>query len=163
MRSITRAVWTACVPEPTRRTYSGWGIPSCSREQAIELRPIVTSSAPRTTQPRPSTPQPGRSGGRSGAPRAGGGSGLTVRRVARGGDDGYRSPLVLVLKSSVDAGRLAEEIAFAEHRLRVLEREPPGLYAEVADAGADVEERSWLAFLIAYLGPLEEEDPFAEI
>ncbi len=33
----------------------------------------------------------------------------------------------------------------------------------MADAGADVEERSWLAFLIAYLGPLEGEEPFAEI
>jgi hypothetical protein len=86
-----------------------------------------------------------------------------VRRVARGADDGYQNPLVVGLKSSVDAGRLAGEIAFAEHRLRVLEDEPPGLYAEVADAALDVEERSWLAFLIAYLCPLEAEDPFAEI
>jgi hypothetical protein len=86
-----------------------------------------------------------------------------VRRVARGADDGYRSPLVLGLKSSVDAGRLAEEIAFAEHRLRVLEQDPPGLYRELADPAGELEERSWLAFLIAYLGPLEEEDPFAEI
>jgi hypothetical protein len=70
---------------------------------------------------------------------------------------------VLGLKSSVDAGRLAEEIAFADHRLRVLEHEPPGLYAEVADPGGDVEERTWLAFLIAYLCPLDGDDPFAEI
>ena len=136
--------------------------PICSREQAVELRPIVTSSAPRTTQPRPSMPGPRRAR-TAGAPRAGGGSGMTVRRVARGGDDGYRNSLVLGLKSSLDAGRLAEEIAFAEYRLRVLERGPPGLYATVADAGADVEERGWLAFLIAYLCPLEDEDPFAEI
>jgi hypothetical protein len=88
---------------------------------------------------------------------------VVVRRVARGADDGYRNPLVLGLKSSVDAGRLAEEIAFAEHRRRVLEQDPPGLYREVADPGGDVEERSWLAFLIAYLCPLEEDDPFAEI
>ncbi len=86
-----------------------------------------------------------------------------MRRVARGADDGYRNPLVIGLKSSADAARLAEEIAFADHRLRVLEHEPPGLYAEVADAAADVEQRSWLAFLIAYLCPLEAEDPFAEI
>jgi hypothetical protein len=88
---------------------------------------------------------------------------VTVRRVARGGDDGYRNSLVIGLKSSVDAGRLAEEIAFAEHRLRTLEQAPPGLYLEVADAAGEVEERSWLAFLIAYLCPLEGEDPFAEI
>ena len=67
------------------------------------------------------------------------------------------------LKSSADAGRLAEELAFADQRLRTLEQDPPGLYREVADAGADIEERSWLAFLIAYLCPLEDEDPFAEI
>jgi len=86
-----------------------------------------------------------------------------VRRVARGSEDGYRNSLVIGLKSSVDARRLAEEIAFADHRLRVLEHGPPGLYAEVADTGADLEERTWLAFMIAYLGPLEAEDPFAEI
>ncbi len=86
-----------------------------------------------------------------------------MRRVARGTDDGYRNPLVLGLKSSDDAARMGEEIAFAAHRLGILEEDPPGLYREVADAAGDVEERSWLAFLIAYLGPLEEDQPFAEI
>jgi hypothetical protein len=142
--------------------------PICSKEQSVELRPIVTSSAPRTTQPRESTPRPGRaragSAGRSGGSRSGGsGRGLTVRRVARGADDGYRSPLVIGLKSTEDATRLAEELAFADTRLKLLEQEPPGLYAEVADAAGAIEERSWLAFLIAYLCPLEDEDPFAEI
>jgi len=136
--------------------------PICSREQAIELRPIVTSSAPRTGQPRPSPAGPRRARPAA-AQRAGAGGGVTVRRVARGSEDGYRNSLVIGLKSSADARRLAEEIAFAEHRLRVLEHAPPGLYAEVADAGANLEERTWLAFLIAYLGPLEGEHPFAEI
>jgi hypothetical protein len=138
--------------------------PICTREQAVEMRPIVTSSAPRTTQARPSSTRPARS--RSGAAtgsRAGGAGGVVVRRVARGADDGYRNSLVLGLKSSFDAGRLAEEIAFAEHRRSVLEHDPPGLYAEVADPAGAIDERSWLAFLIAYLCPLEEEDPFAEI
>jgi hypothetical protein len=36
------------------------------------------------------------------------------------------------------------------------------LYAEVA-AGGDVEERTWLAFLISYLGPLDGPEPFASI
>ena len=83
--------------------------------------------------------------------------------MARGADDGYQSSLVMGLKSSADAGRLAEELAFADHRLRRLEHDPPGLYRAVADAAARLEERSWLAFLIAYLGPLEGEEPFAEI
>ena len=86
-----------------------------------------------------------------------------MRRVARGADDGYRSPLVIGLKSSTDAQRLAEKLGFAAHRLTRLETDPPGLYREVADAGSDAEERSWLAFLIAYLCPLDGEDPFAEI
>jgi hypothetical protein len=137
--------------------------PICSREQAIELRPIVTSSAPRTTQPRPATPRPARTRAAATGSRSIGGSGVTVRRVARGADDGYRNPLVIGLKSSEDTGRLAEELAFAEHRLRLLEHDPPGLYREVADNDASVEERSWLAFLIAYLCPLEGDEPFGEI
>ena len=86
-----------------------------------------------------------------------------MQRLARQSDDGYRSPLVPGLKSSVDAARLAEELAFSVARLTALERDPPGLYAEVADAASDLEERTWLAFLIAYLCPLEGERPFAEI
>jgi hypothetical protein len=83
--------------------------------------------------------------------------------MARGEDDGYRTPLAPGLRSSADAERLADELAFAASRLSVLETRPPGLYAEVARPG-DVEERAWLAFLIAYLSPLEDEaDAFAEI
>ena len=78
--------------------------------------------------------------------------GVTVRQLARGADDGYRSRLVPGLKSGADAERLAEELAFAAARLEVLATEPPGLYAEVADPAGELEERTWLAFLIAYLG-----------
>jgi alpha-glutamyl/putrescinyl thymine pyrophosphorylase-like protein len=153
------------VPSFCRHNRLIQNCPICTREQAVEMRPIVTSSAPRTTQPRPSTPRPSRSrSGATSSSRAAGNSGrVVVRRVARGADDGYRNPLVVGLKSSADAGRLAEEIAFAEYRRRVLERDPPGLYGEVADPADSLEERTWLAFLIAYLGPLEEDDPFAEI
>jgi hypothetical protein len=85
-----------------------------------------------------------------------------VRRVRTAVDDGYRSPLAPGLKSSQEAARLAEELALAAARLTRLDQAPPGLYAEVA-SGGDLEERSWLAFLIAYLAPLEEPDPFAAI
>jgi hypothetical protein len=79
-------------------------------------------------------------------------------------DDGYRSPLAPGLRSSADARALAEEIAFAQARLNVLESKPPGLYREVADVAGELEERTWLALLIAYLAPLEgAEDPFASI
>jgi hypothetical protein len=88
---------------------------------------------------------------------------MRVRRLARGADDGYRSGLAPGLRSSTDAERLAEELAYAVHRLRRLEEDPPGLYGEVARGREDLEEASWLAFLIAYLGPLEGVDPFASI
>lgn len=67
------------------------------------------------------------------------------------------------LRSRADAERLATELAFAAGRLARLAASPPGLYAEVADPDTDIEERAWLAFLIAYLCPLEQEDPFATI
>jgi hypothetical protein len=86
-----------------------------------------------------------------------------VRRLVRGADDGYHSRLVPGLKSSQEAERLAEALAFAQLRLRRLASDPPGLYAEVASPQGDLEERTWLAFLIAYLGPLDGEDPFAAI
>jgi hypothetical protein len=82
--------------------------------------------------------------------------------LERAADDGYRSELVPGLRASADAERLAEEIAFAAGRLERLSVTPPGLYAEVA-SGGEVEERVWLAFQIAYLCPLDAEDPFAAI
>jgi hypothetical protein len=143
--------------------------PICSREQAIEPRPLVSSSAPRSGEKAPRSPSSaggrpasGRPAGRPG--RSGQSAGVTVRRAASVVDDGYSSPLVPGLHSSAEAGRLAEELAFAQARLERLRSDPPGLYRAVADPGADPEERTWLAFLIAYLGPLEEvEDPFSAI
>src|SRR5690348_1197671 len=112
--------------------------PICTREQDVELRPLVSSGAPKIAQPRPErsasgTRSPARTAGpASGRSRATSG-GMTVRRLARGDDDGYRSELVPGLKSSADAERLAEELAFAVARLDRLRSDPPGLYAEVAD------------------------------
>ena len=137
--------------------------PICSREQEIELRPIVSSSAPRSSLPRTSAPRSSTTRARSGAARtAATGAGVRVRRLERGVEDGYRSRLVQGLKSSADAERLAEEIAFAATRLGRLEHDPPGLYGEVAGT-EDLEERTWLAFLIAYICPLENDDPFAGV
>ena len=120
------------------------------------MRPVVSSPTPqpgeRTRAPRPST-----SGRRTAAP-----AGVRVRRLDRAADDGYRSSLVPGLRASADAERLAEEIAFAAGRLATLAAAPPGLYAEVGSAG-DIEERCWLAFLIAYLCPLDTDHPFEAI
>jgi hypothetical protein len=89
--------------------------------------------------------------------------GLKVRRLRNTVDDGYRSGLVPGLKSTQEAERLADELAFSAARLARLAEDPPGLYAEVASTAADIEERTWLAFLIAYLAPLEDDAPFAAI
>jgi hypothetical protein len=105
------------------------------------------------------------------APRAGGGSaarpsrssgGVRIRQVAREQEDGFRSALVPGVKASAAAGRLAEEIAFANARLTLFASDPPDLYGEVR-ALEDREEALWLAFLIAYLGPLDDGDPFAGV
>jgi len=149
--------------------------PICARELSVELRPVISSSAPRSAQPRPSAPGRRRSQGtgagggsaggrgRSTGGRGGSSGGLLVRRATRGTDDGYRSPLAPGLRSSREAERLADELAFAATRLQVLAEDPPGLYAEVADPLGDLEERTWLAFLIAYLCPIDADDPFAGI
>jgi hypothetical protein len=129
--------------------------PICSKRS-----PVSSSTASRTGPPR-REPRP--AGLPARAPRRSASSGMVVRRVSRAPDDGYEHDLVPGLRSSVDAGRLADELAFSAARLRELRADPPGLYAEAASA-ADREEGLWLAFLITWLSPLEgAEDPFAGI
>lgn len=135
--------------------------PICSREQDVDLRPIVSSRAPRTSPPRETASTAPRR--RAKRAKTGGGAGVRVRRLARGSDDGFRTPLLPGLRSSADAERMSEELAFATARLKALADQPAGLYAEVADPGTDIEERTWLAFLIAYMCPLDGDDPFTSI
>ena len=113
--------------------------PICSREQQQELRSKAPPSPPRS---RSSSSSPKRRS--SGAGR---GSGLVTRRVARAADDGYRSPLAPGLRATADAERLAAALAAAAERLV-----PPGPYPELAE-DADLEQASWLAFLLALAGP----------
>jgi hypothetical protein len=139
-------------------------VPTFCRHNRLEATcPICSRKAKReqVAAPRRATPRPARSssGRRTATPRGGD---LRVRRMARAADDGYEHELLPGLRSSVDAGRLADELAFAAARLDQLGHDPPGLYADVALAG-DVEEAAWLAFLIAYLSPLEGDDPWAGI
>lgn len=131
--------------------------PICSRDQ-VE---VVTPGRGAGAAPRRATGPTRRAGSAAGrGSRTTGG--VRVRQVAREQEDGFRSPLVPGVKASAAAERLAEEIAFACARLALLAADPPGLYAEVA-AAADREEALWLAFLIAYLGPLDGDDPFAGV
>jgi hypothetical protein len=113
--------------------------PICSRELEQDLRakapvratPRVTTSASRA---RVSTAPP-----RSGR--------LVTRKLARAADDGYRNPLVPGLRATADAERLAVALSQAAQRL-----EPPGPYPAVAEE-PDLEQATWLAFLLALAGP----------
>jgi hypothetical protein len=148
------------VPKFCRHNRLLQNCPICSREQEVELRPIVTSSTPRVAEPRERPA--GSATRRERSRQPGARTGVRVRHIRNSTDDGFRSPLTPGLRSSQEAERLAEEIAFAATRLRLLREAPPGLYGEVA-GGESIEERTWLAFLIAYLYPTESEDPFAGI
>jgi hypothetical protein len=151
------------VPTFCRHSRLIQNCPICAREQDLELRPVVSPSGPRPrSTSAPSAPRPARTG-QAARTRAPARAGVTVRRLTRGADDGYRSDLAPGLRSSADAGRLAGELAWAQARLVQLAESPPGLYAEVADPAADIEERTWLAFQIAYLGPLDGPAPLAAI
>jgi hypothetical protein len=114
--------------------------PICSRELEADLRakaPARPARAPRTSG------TSSKSRARTGAGRSGG---VVTKRVARAADDGYRNPLVPGLRATADAERLAGALAAAAARL-----EPPGPYPELA-AEPDLEEATWLAFLLALAG-----------
>jgi hypothetical protein len=113
--------------------------PICSRELEEKLRsqaparPARTrASSARTSGPRRTARNPG---------------GVVTKRLYRAADDGYRNPLVPGLRGTADAERLAQAIGAAATRL-----EPPGPYESVATE-PDIEEATWLAFLLALVGP----------
>ena len=144
----------------------------CSREQNLALRPIVSGGASTHERARPSGDGNDRSASsaapgatraaKPGRPRSSTRD-VRVRRLSRGADDGFQSSLVPGLRSTEDAERLAEEIAFAARRLNAIATEPHGLWLSLADSSTDLEERIWLAFLIAYIGPADSDEPFAAI
>jgi len=140
-------------------------VPSfCRHNRLVENCPICSKKASvvspvRSVARRPSKPA---NGGPVRAPRKSTAGGMTVRRVERAPDDGYEHDLVPGLRSSTDAGRLADELAFSAARLRELSDAPPGLYADVR-ATEDREEAAWLIFLIAFMAPLEGDDQWAGI
>jgi hypothetical protein len=136
----------------------------CRHNRFIQNCPICRApDAPPAGQTRLPGATSNRSRAGSKAPaRTGRGSAVRVRQMSQAADDGYRSQLVAGLRASADAERLAGELAFADARLAELAQDPPGVYAEIA-AEADPEEAIWLAFLTAYLSPVEADDPFAGI
>jgi hypothetical protein len=94
-----------------------------------------------------------------------GGRQVRVHREIRAQEDGYEHPLVPGLRSSQDAARLAEEIAFASARLLRLHSAPPSLFNEIRTLAGEgeLERATWICFLTVYLSPLQDDDPFAGI
>lgn len=137
----------------------------CRHNRFIERCPICSRTLP-GNEPAGGAPRRARAAGqaRSATGPRRGATGLRVRREGRAAEDGYANELVPGLRASADAARLAEEIDFAAARLAALAIEPPGLYGEARElAGGELERASWICVLCAYLGPTEEEDPFASI
>jgi hypothetical protein len=119
--------------------------PICSKELEATLRgqaPVrhVTVRAPGAT----STPR-SRTTAKAGGSRSS--NRLVTRKLARSEDDGYRNPLVPGMKATADAERLAAALTAAEARLQ-----PPGPYPLLGEI-ADIEQATWLAFLLALAGP----------
>lgn len=136
--------------------------PICSRGQVEVVSTRRTSTARQERRPAAARATRRGSSARGGGARGAGA--VHVRQVAREQEDGFRSPLAPGVKARAAAERLAEQIAFANARLTLLAEDPPGLYGEAAAlASEDREEALWLAFLIAYLGPLDADDPFAGV
>ena len=114
--------------------------PICSRELEAELRskaPARPARARTTSSSRSSTAK------RAARPSGG----VVTKRLYRAADDGYSNALVPGLRGTADAERLALAIGAAAQRL-----EPPGPYESVATE-PDIEEATWLAFLLALVGP----------
>lgn len=164
--SAERPCHDGAMPSFCRHNRLLQNCPICTREQSIEGRPVVSSGAPPSARSRPASStavraREGRDAARGA--RAGSRGGLKVRRLVRGADDGHRAQLAPGLRSSAEAERLALELSLSSARLELLASRPPGVLAEIADPDGDLEERTWLAFQVAYIGPSESQDPFASI
>jgi hypothetical protein len=113
--------------------------PICSKELEAELR-AKAPPRPAGIKRAPAAPRTRRAA----TPRTGA---LVTRKLARAQDDGYRNALVPGLRATADAERLAGALMIAAERL-----EPPGPYDVVATE-PDLEQATWLAFLLALIGP----------
>jgi hypothetical protein len=141
----------------------------CRHNRFVERCPICSKTLPgrspsTASSPRAKASTRSRSNGAGTQRRRVPSEGVRIHREGRAEDDGYRSELVPGLRASADALRLVEELAFSSGRLLALATQPPGSYGEArALAGEDLERATWTCLLIAYLCPLEGEDPFAGI
>jgi hypothetical protein len=122
--------------------------PICSRElrEATPVRHVTVRRPGATSTPKPrakSSPSGSSSGSRSSKR-------LVTRQLQRATDDGYRNPLVPGMKATADAERLAVAVTQAAQRL-----EPPGPDT-IIDETPEVEQATWLAFLLALAPELSE-------
>jgi hypothetical protein len=136
----------------------------CRHNRFLERCPICSKTLPGNSAGGASAAAPrsgARAAGRSkasctGRSRGARGESVRIHREGRAEDDGYHSALLPGVRASADAGRLAGEIAFAAGRLLGLAADPPGAYGEArALAEHDLEQATWICFLISYFSPLD--------
>jgi hypothetical protein len=136
----------------------------CRHNRFVERCPICSKSLPGNEagdSPRRATRSTGAARVASPRPRK---DGLRVRHEGRATEDGYRNELVPGLRASADAERLARELDFSSARLAALAIAPPGPYGHAcAEASTDLERATWTCFLLAYISPSEDAEPFAGI
>jgi hypothetical protein len=140
----------------------------CRHNRFIERCPICSKTLPgyaaETKPSRRADSERAPAGGGRVRRRAPRGEGMRVHREGRAQQDGFSSGLIPGVHASADARGLAQEMAFSSARLLALAEDPPDLYGEArALAEQDRERATWICFLIAYLSPLDGEDPFAGI
>ena len=142
----------------------------CRHNRFVENCPICSKTErtrPGTARGRraPAVAPPGRGAPRRppSARRPPRGGDLKVRRLARAADDGYDHELVPGLRASADAGPAGRRARLLRRRACASSRPTRPGCTPRRRPPPTARRRLWLAFLIAYLSPLEAEDPWAAI
>jgi len=156
--ALPRLLHSSLVPSFCRHNRLIHNCPICAEDDPNLAFQGKSRSKAKGASPSQTTPRVPRAARAPSRARAS----VKVQQLERAADDGYHCGLAIGVRSTADAQRLAHEIALASGRLAQLATDPPGLYLEVATS-TDIEEATWLAFLIAYLSPLDVGDPFEAI
>ena len=148
------------VPASTRRGLESGAVPTfCRHNRFAENCPICAKKEQSgTSQPPAPRRAPKPAGSAHARPARGTTRGMVVRKMARAVDDGYEHDLVPGCAPPRTRARLAEELAFASRASSELRSDAARPVRRRSPRPSDLEEATWLAFLIAYVSPTEDED-----
>ena len=130
--------------------------PICSKEQHVDMRPVVspgghTVRPPRARRSRAPAPRAAAPERRARTRRGSGG--LTVRRLSRAAEDGFRSRSSPGCAPAPTPSASPRSWPSPPPGSSGSPPIPPGSTPRSPMPSRPIEERTWLAFLIAYLGP----------